>query len=215
VSCETVRIALTLAVLNDLEVKVGNIMNAYITAPVTENIWTVLGPEFGTEDQCKKAIIVRSLYGLKSSGAAFRYHLASCMRHLEFEPCLADPDLWMKPEVRPEDGHKYYTYVPLYVDDVLVVHHLAEEILLQIDKYFKLKPGSIGNPDIYLGAKRKRMRMANGVWAWANSPAKYVKESCNNVQKYLDELGNARWKLPKQAANTFAMGYEPELDDSP
>ena len=45
VSRETVRIALTLAALNDLEVKVGDIMNAYITAPVTEKIWTVLGPE--------------------------------------------------------------------------------------------------------------------------------------------------------------------------
>ena len=38
VSHETVRIALTIDALNDLEVKMGNIMNAYITAPVTKNI---------------------------------------------------------------------------------------------------------------------------------------------------------------------------------
>ena len=139
VSCETVRIALTLAAaLHELEEKVGGIMNAYITVPVTEKIWTVLGPEFGAEDQGKKAIIARSLYGLKSSGAAFCNHLALCMRHLEFEPCLADPDLWMKPEVRPEDGHKYCAYILLFVDDVLVVHHSAEEILLIIGGKTKL-----------------------------------------------------------------------------
>ena len=36
VSRETVRIALMIATLNDLEVKSGNILNTYIQAPVTE-----------------------------------------------------------------------------------------------------------------------------------------------------------------------------------
>ena len=78
---ETVCIALTLAALNDLEVKCGDVLNAYITAPVKENIWTYLGPENG-DDEGKNAIIVRALYGLKSSGAAFRAHLCECMAAL-------------------------------------------------------------------------------------------------------------------------------------
>jgi hypothetical protein len=65
-----VHIALTLVALNDLEVKVGDVLNAYITAPITERVWTVLGPEFG-QDAGKSAMIVRALYGLKSAGAAF------------------------------------------------------------------------------------------------------------------------------------------------
>jgi hypothetical protein len=48
VSQETVRIALMLAALNDLQVKVGDVLNAYITAPVKEKVWTILGPEFGS-----------------------------------------------------------------------------------------------------------------------------------------------------------------------
>jgi hypothetical protein len=36
VSRETVRLALTIAALNNLEVKVGDVLNAYITAPVKE-----------------------------------------------------------------------------------------------------------------------------------------------------------------------------------
>ena len=42
VSRETVRIALIIATLNDLEVKLGDILNAYIHAPVTEKVWTIL-----------------------------------------------------------------------------------------------------------------------------------------------------------------------------
>jgi hypothetical protein len=44
VSRETMRLALTFASLNDLKVKVGNVLNAYITAPVKEKVWTILGP---------------------------------------------------------------------------------------------------------------------------------------------------------------------------
>ena len=86
---ETVRIALTIAALNDLQVKAGDVMNAYVTAPCSEKIWTVLGKEFGA-DQGKKAIIVHALYGLKSSGAAFHAHLADCMRSIGYIPCISN-----------------------------------------------------------------------------------------------------------------------------
>jgi hypothetical protein len=46
VSRESVRIALTLSSMNDLDVKMADIENAYLTAPITEKVWTVLGPEF-------------------------------------------------------------------------------------------------------------------------------------------------------------------------
>ena len=58
-----------MAALNDLEVKSGDILNAYVQAPVTEKVWTTLGPEF-SKDAGKTAVIVRALYGLKSAGAA-------------------------------------------------------------------------------------------------------------------------------------------------
>ncbi len=78
VSSETVCIALTLAALNDLEVKAADILNAYISAPIKEKVWHALGPEFGP-NAGKSAIIVHALYGLKSAGAAFHAHLADCM----------------------------------------------------------------------------------------------------------------------------------------
>jgi hypothetical protein len=92
VSRESLRIALTLAALNDLDVNMADIENSYLTAPITEKNWTVLGPEFG-DDAGKRALIVRALYGMKSAGAAFRNNLDECMNHLGWHPCLADRDL--------------------------------------------------------------------------------------------------------------------------
>ncbi len=69
-SRETVHLALTIASLNDLKVKVGDVLNAYSTAPVKEKVWTILGPKFG-HDKGRSAIIVHAIYGLKSAGARF------------------------------------------------------------------------------------------------------------------------------------------------
>ena len=55
----TVRISLMISALNDLEVKLGDILNAYVQAPVTKKVWTNLGFEFG-KDVRKTAVIVRT-----------------------------------------------------------------------------------------------------------------------------------------------------------
>ncbi len=115
VSCETVCITLLLAALNDLEVKVGDVLNTYITAPVTKKVWVVLGTEFGS-DAGKSAVIVRALNGLKSAGATFRMHLASFMRQMGFTSCKADPDLWYTAETRPDDNFQYYSYILLVTE---------------------------------------------------------------------------------------------------
>ena len=213
VSRETVRIALTLAALNDLEVKCGDVLNAYLTAPVLEKVWTVLGPEFG-EDAGRKALIVRALYGLKSAGAAFRAHLAKGMRQMGYTSCLADPDLWMKAEVRPDDGFEYYSYILCYVDDILVINHDAMKVIKRIDKYMTIKPSSMGDPDIYLGAKLSKMKMNNNVWCWGLSPSKYVQEAVNNCKKHLTEEYHGKYTMPKKAPNPFPYSYEPEMDTS-
>ena len=109
VSRVTVRIALMITALNDLEVKLGDILNANVHAPITEKVWTTLGLDFG-KDAGKTAVVLKALYGLKSARVAFRSHLAKCMVSSGYESCKADPDLWLKPEIRPEDGVKYYSY---------------------------------------------------------------------------------------------------------
>ncbi len=211
VSRETVCRALTIAALNDLEVKVGDVLNAYITAPITKKVWTSLGPEFGP-NAGKTAIIVRALYGLKSAGAAFCAHLASFMRHMGYTSCKADPNLWMKEELRHDDNFKYYSYILVYVDDIHVVHHDAMSVLGQLNEYFPLKPKSVGDPDIYLGAKLAKTKLTNGVLAWALSPSRYVNQAVKNCASHLSVKFNGKYKLPKQADCPFPNEYFPETD---
>eukprot|EP00957_Ditylum_brightwellii_P110492 8427552-Ditylum_brightwellii.AAC.1 len=63
---------------------------------------------------------------------------------------------------------EYYSYILCYcyIDDALVIHHGDKGVLHHLDKYFKLKLGSMSDPNIYLGAKLKKMRLENGVWSW-------------------------------------------------
>ena len=200
----------TIAALNDL---VGDMLNAYITAPITGKVWTILGPEFGP-DAGKTALITRALYGLKSAGAAFRAHLASCMREMGYTSCKADPDLWLKAEIRPSDNFKYYSYILCYVDDILVINHDAMTILNQINKYLPLKPSSVGDPDIYLGTKLRQTRLPNGVWAWGMSPSKYVNQAVKNCAAHLSEHFDGKYKLPHRADNPFPTDYDADLDTS-
>jgi hypothetical protein len=160
-----VRVALTLADLNDLDVNMADIENAYLTAPISEKFWTVLGPEFG-DDAGKRALIGRALYGLNSAGAAFRNHLAECLNHFGWNPCRADRDLWMKAETRPDDGVLYSAYILIYVDDILCVHHDPGAPLAKLDEYFKMKEGSIQVPTFYVGDNLKKTFLPNGMVAW-------------------------------------------------
>ena len=94
------------------------------------------------------------------------------MSRLGYSPCLADPDLWCKEQVR--DGQPYYAYILVYVDNIIVVHHDTMSVLKDIDDYMALKPTSVGDPDMCLGAKLSKVKMSNSVWAWAISPFKHV-----------------------------------------
>jgi hypothetical protein len=203
-SRESVRISLTLDALNDLDVKMADIENAYLMAPITEKVWTVLGPEFGDDDG-KRALIVRALYGLKSAGAAFRNHLSECMKHLGWHPYRVDRDLWMKAETRPDDGVSYWAYILIYVDDILCVHHDPGSPLGNMDEYFKMKEGSIQVPIFFLGAKLNNTVLPNGVVAWGMSSSKYVQSAVQNVKEYMAALPGYQM-LIKKASGPFAGG---------
>lgn len=137
-----------------------------------------------------------------------------CMRFLGYESCLADQDLWFKSEVNPSNGHKYYSYILLYIDDILCIHHDADTTIRRIGKYFHMKPDSIGDPDIYLGAKLRQTKLPNGVIAWVLSPNKYVHEAVKSVEQHLAKEYDGR-ELLKRASAPFQVNYRPELDITP
>lgn len=96
VTRESIRIAFLLASLNDLQVLVADVAGAYLNAPCPEKVYTVLGPEFG-DLEGRTALVVKALYGLKSSGFAWRSHCTTVLREeMGFRPCEANNDVWMR-----------------------------------------------------------------------------------------------------------------------
>ena len=98
-----------IAALNDLKLETGDIHNAHLTAPCLEEVCTICGPEFGLDLQGRRTVIVRALYGLRSSGKAFRNHLSAGIKELGWMACKADPDVYYQSTTRP-DGVIYYKY---------------------------------------------------------------------------------------------------------
>jgi len=84
---------------------------------------------------------------------------------------MADSDLWSKLVVRLDHGLKYYAYILLYVDDCICIQHDAESALYEMNRYFPMKKGLIGDTDIYLWSKLRTVTLCNRVKAWSSSPA--------------------------------------------
>ena len=151
VSRESVRIAFLIAALKDLDILVGDIQNAYLNVPTTEKVHFIAGSEWSANDG-RNIIIVRALYGLKSSALAWRNHLVDTLSNvMGFKSSLADPDVWLKPAVAP-DGSKYYSCILIYTDDILVLDKFPQKYMDMLKERYTVKPSSIGEPTTYLGA---------------------------------------------------------------
>ena len=173
------------------------------------------GPEFGVENIGQTALIHRALYSGKAAGSDFRNHLCSCMEFLNFESCLADPDVWMRPAIK-RNGNTYCEYILLYVDNALVMSENAESILQnKLGRYFHLKEESIGPPTVYLGGRVCKVQLENGVWAWSFSSSQYVQSAVKNVEEYVGRPKNSHLKIPSKAETPLTTSYRPELDVSP
>ena len=83
-------------------------------------------------------IVKMALYGLKSSGAAFRANLSGVLHELSHVPSKAYPYVYIRPAVRP-DGSEYYDMEFCYVDDVLVIAAEPMKTMDGIRSVFTLK----------------------------------------------------------------------------
>jgi len=137
IAWDSVRIAFTIAALNGLNILSCDILNAYLAAECREKIYTIAGPEFQSKPG-KIMIIKMALYELKSSGADFRSKLAGVIWELGYRPTKADPDIWLRPAVKP-DGTRYYEMILCYVDDIISISMKPLDAIDRIQRIFNLK----------------------------------------------------------------------------
>jgi len=117
-------------------------------------------------------IIARALYGLKSSGAAWRSTLTQTMEALGYQPTQADPDVWIRRATK-KDGSDYYKLMLIYVDDVLYIAEDPEKDMGKLGQIYRLKDG-VGTPDRYLGGNIERVQTSDGSVAWSISSYDYL-----------------------------------------
>jgi hypothetical protein len=89
-----VRLLMIIATQNNLDMMVGDVGNAFPTAPCAEKIWTKAGPEFGNRAGLT-IILKRALYGLKTTSRSFHEFFGDCLKSIGFQPSRADQDLWL------------------------------------------------------------------------------------------------------------------------
>jgi hypothetical protein len=218
VSRDTVRIGFLVAALNDLDILAGDIQNAFLEAPTKEKIFFYAGDEWKS-DKDRVVVVVRALYGLKSSALQFRNHLADTLGNkLGFKSSLADPDLWYKPAV-DSAGNKYYSYILVYVDDLLIIDKAPKKFMSQIQESFTVKPDSIEEPKTYLGADISKVYYPDGSYAWTMGSESYVKKVVKNMKAKMAKDGlEFNKKLSDPAISVpqplSSVTYRPELDTS-
>jgi len=201
VGMDTVRLGFAIGELNNLPCCAGDVGNAYLHGFTRELVYIIAGPEFGPL-QGRILIVVRALYGLRTSAARFHEHLTANLRKLGFYPSKADPNMFYR------DAGDHYEYLASYVDDILIWSREPMVFMEKLRQIYPLK--GVGIPEYYLGGNVEQLEDA---WKKEGiSVGLSAKTYITNVIPKFEELLNQelrKFKTPMEDK------YHPELDDSP
>ena len=84
-----------------------------------------------------------------------------------------------------------------------------------------MKEASIGEPDVYLGGKVRKVELETGELCWAFSLSQYVQEACQNIGVYLkqrngnENLLDCTYYMPNKTPASMFNEYRPKIDISP
>ena len=205
VARDSIRILFVIAALNNLDVLSTDIQGAYLYAHPRERAYFVAGDEFGPDKGCT-VLIVRALYGMKSSGAAFRSKLAEDLREFGYFNSLGDPDVWMRPR-KDKNGNKYYEYVLVYVDDLLILSHDPTYFCSKLQEIYKLKAG-FNQPTTFLGADVSMFEGRHGDKCFGLSSTSYTTRTIEELERRLEER---KMKI-YESVSPMDINYHPEMD---
>jgi len=202
VSMDSVRLGFLIAAMNNMTVVAADIGNAFLYGITKEKVYVRAGPEFGPDVQGKRLLVVKSLYGLRTSAARFHEHLTETLRKLGFVPSYADADLWIK------ERNDHYEYIATYVDDIMIFSREPMQYIKEFEKIYILK--GVGTPEYYLGGNVEHL---TDMWNFIDiNKALSARTYIVNVTQKLEQMMGYEFK---QAKTPMADAYHPELDDSP
>ena len=198
VSLRSLRIVIFLAELNQLELWGADVGNAYLEAYTKEKVCFIAGAGFG-ELIGHTLIIVKALYGLKSSGLRWHERFADTLREMNFEISKADPDVWMRL------NGDVWEYIAVYVDDLCIAAKNPQEICDTLTGKYKYKLKGVGILSFHLGCDFFRDHENTLCFG----PKKYIRKMLESYKS-----PNMFNESPHKARSPLEKGDHPELDDS-
>jgi histone deacetylase 1/2 len=163
----TIRIILTLAVTYKWQVQQIDINNAFLNGVLQEEVFMQQPAGFEVADKSLVCKLHKSLYGLKQAPRAWYDRLTQALLQMGFVKSKCDPSLL----VRSHKGQ--YTYVLIYVDDILVTGsapQLIQDVISKLNVSFALK--QLGEVDYFLGIEVHHMPSG----ALLLNQAKYIRD---------------------------------------
>ena len=85
-----------------------------------------------------------------------------------------DPEILFKEETDKE-GNEYYTYIIVYVDDLIIVDKKHWKYMAMLESKYTLKLYSFGDPKVYFGSNLGKILYGYGSNACTMSSDSYVK----------------------------------------
>ena len=113
-------------------------------------MYAIAGNEFGKAMKGSIVIIVRALYGLRTSSERWHAHLSDTLRGFNFKPTRYNNDVWIR---QYEDGD-CYDYICIHVDFFVAAGKRSQQIMDEIKSVYTVK--AEGLPDYYLGNDYKQ-----------------------------------------------------------
>jgi len=197
VSLRGFRLVVFLAELNQLELWATDIGSAYLEAVTSERLYIIAGPEFGDREG-HILVIYKALYGLRSSGARWHDRFSDCLRDMGFQPCKAEPDIWLR-----RNGN-LYEYIAVYVDDLAFALVDPQGFADTLQKKYNFKVKGTGPITFHLGMDF--IREEDGTLCIA--PRKYIEKMIANYTRLFGEAPRQTYTSP------IEKGDHPELDTS-
>ena len=201
VGMDSVRLGFIIATLFNLTVCAADVGNAFLYGLTNEKVYIIAGGEFGPELKGKRLLIVKSLYGLRTSAARFHEHISDKLRQLGFSPSKADSDLWIK------STDSTYEYIATYVDDVMIFAKDPMQYINALKDIYILK--GVGTPQYYLGGD---VQVLQGKWEEQGiSTALSARTYIDNVLSKLEDMCDKQFPKTNTPMSTL---YYPEMDNT-
>jgi hypothetical protein len=197
VSLRGLRIVTFLSELNGLDLWATDISNAYLEAFTMERNHIVAGPEFG-QLEGHYLIIVKALYGLRTSGLRWYERFTDCLCNEGFSSCKAEPDIWMRL------NGDLYEYVATYVDDLCLGMLDLKSFTDTLQKKYNFKLKGTSPIDFHLGQSFSR----NDDWEMEISGKHYI-------DKMIDTYVQLYGEKPRKSSSPLEQNDHLEMDDSP